>query len=518
MLNFNPMKKTSKYILSLFLVMGIFGCDENFDAINTNQVDPVTLSPLFLLNQGILDMRYRDGFATLQDLSYNFGIVQQIITPFGSSLAGANYNQLNLPIAQNIWQNTYRNALKNIVDAVEKSRDDPNNSNLYQSTRIWKAYAFMALTDNYGDIPYFEGGRGFIDQVVSPRYDSQQTIYMDILKELEEASAALDPALPRSTSEILYGGNPTLWKKFGYSLMLRAAMRLSKVDPATAQTYVTRAVNGGLITSNAENATLRNTSVFNNHLGVHLGAREKANYYLTAPFINHLKNNSDPRLRSIAIRHVGATNGPSQTLARVTRDPDLQIGMPMGHDDVSINSVLSENGVVSLWDFSQASIYTVLKIDSPQFFLTYAQTQLLLAEAATRGWVQGNPAEYYASGIRANMEQMALFDESATIPEEEIVQYIANHPLLPGRELELINTEYWIAAFLDGTELFANFRRSGYPVLQKNPYSGSEISGDFIRSMPYPDSETIVNLSHLQEALSRQGPNNLDRRVWWDTP
>lgn len=512
------MKKVSNHILVLIVTLFSLGCDQDFDEINTNKVDPTTLSPLFLLNQGILDMRYREGTATLQDLSYNFGIVQQIITPFGSSLAGANYNQLNLSNSQIIWQNTYRNALKNIVDAVEKSRDIPEEANLHHAARIWKAYAFMTLTDNYGDIPYFQGGRGFIDQVVDPAYDTQEAVYNDILKELEEASVALNPSAPTSTSEILYGGDATKWKKFGYSLMLRAAMRLSKADPAKAQSYVTKAIAGGLIDSNAENAILRNTSVFNNHIGVHLGAREKANYYLTAPFVNHLKDNNDPRLVSIAIRHVGATNGTTQTVNRITRDPSQQVGMPMGHDDVSINSVLAENGVVSLWDFSQPNIYTVLKIDAPQFFLTYAQTQLLLAEAAVRGWAQGNPSDYYTRAIRANMEQMATYDSDAAIPDAEINQYIAAHPLQSGRELEQINTEYWIASFLDGTELFANFRRSGYPLLEKNPYTGSEITGDFIRSMPYPDSERVVNNANLQEALARQGPNNLDRRVWWDRP
>ncbi len=125
------MKKLTKYLLSLVLAVGFFSCDEKFDEINTNLVDPTTLNPLFLLNQGILDMRYRDGGSSLQDLSYNFGIVQQIITPFGSSLAGANYNQLNLANSQRIWQNTYRNVLKNTVDAVEKSKVNPDNTNLY---------------------------------------------------------------------------------------------------------------------------------------------------------------------------------------------------------------------------------------------------------------------------------------------------------------------------------------------------------------------------------------------------
>jgi hypothetical protein len=64
--------------------------------------------------------------------------------------------------------------------------------------------------------------------------------------------------------------------------------------------------------------------------------------------------------------------------------------------------------------------------------------------------------------------------------------------------------------------LFANFRRSGYPLLKKNPYPGSEITGDFIRRLPYPDSEIITNSTNLNAAIAIQGKNDLNTRVWWD--
>ena len=95
------------------------------------------------------------------------------------------------------------------------------------------------LTDTYGDVPYFEAGKGFIDGTVFPSYDPQQAIYMDLLNEISEASAALNESADDVAQDALYGGNINQWKKFGYSLLLRAAMRLSKVDPATAQQYVT---------------------------------------------------------------------------------------------------------------------------------------------------------------------------------------------------------------------------------------------------------------------------------------
>lgn len=491
-------------------------CDQGFDEINTNKVDPTSLAPSLVLNKAIISTTYLDGFGTLGMLTYNFGIVQQIITPYGSSLSGGNYNQINNGNTPLVWVNFYRNVIKQLVSVIDQTKDDPLQSNIYNSARIWRAYAFMILTDTYGDIPYFEAGQGYTTEIITPKYDPQQAIYKDILKELEEASAKLDPAQAAVVTDILYGGNVPRWKKLGYSLMLRAAMRLSKVDPTTAQSYVQKAVAGGVFQSNADNSVIRHTAIYNNYIANHLAAREKTNFYLTAPFVNYLKANNDPRLPVFAVRYVGAKGGTEQVGARASSAPSVQIGMPMGYNDVTITSTLQANGVASLWDYSQVNLGTVLKLDAPEFHVTYAETLLLLAEAAHRGWTTGSAADFYAKGIRANMEQMALYDASATIKEADIVSYLAAHPFDTAKALELINTQYWVATFLDGNESWANFRRSGFPALQRNPYPGSEIKGDFIRRLPYPDSEIVVNSGNLNEAITRQGPNNLDTRMWWD--
>jgi hypothetical protein len=141
---------------------------------------------------------------------------------------------------------------------------------------------------------------------------------------------------------------------------------------------------------------------------------------------------------------------------------------------------------------------------------------LLLAEAALRGFTTGDAAALYESGIRANMEQFADFGSSAAISETDVQAYIDAHPYDAGSALELINTQYWVSAFLNGAELFANLRRSEFPALEKNPYPGSEITGKFIRRMPYPDSEIITNTANLNAAIGVQGPNDLNTRMWWD--
>ena len=509
------MKTYKTYTCALLLSLSLLsGCDEGFTELNTNLVNPTSLAPSLVLNKAIISTTYLDGFGTLGMLTYNFGIVQQIITPYGSSLSGANYDQVNNGNTPLVWVNFYRNVLKQVVAVLDQTKSDPLQINTYNAARIWKAYAFMILTDTYGDVPYSEAGQGYTNEIISPKYDPQQAIYKDILKELDEASAALTTAQPPVTTDILYGGDVAKWKKLGYSLMLRAAMRHTKVEPATAETYVKKAVAGGVFQSNADNSTIRHTAIYNNYIANHLAAREKTNFYLAAPFVDYLKANNDPRLPVFAVRYVGAKGGQEQTPARASSDPKVQIGMPMGYNDVSINSVLAQNGVASLWDFSQVNLSTVLKLDAPEFHITYAQTQLLLAEAALRGWVTGTAADYFAKGVRAALEQMAFY--GAAIPEASIKAYLDTQSLVAGKELELINTQYWVASFLDGNEAFANFRRSGFPALTKNPYPGSEVKGDFIRRMPYPDSEIVVNSAKLNEAITRQGPNTLDTRVWWD--
>lgn len=511
------MKATFKYMLALALSLTLItGCDEGFDEINTNKVDPTSLAPSLILNKAIIATTYLDGVSTLGMLCYNFGIVQQVITPYGSSLSGGNYNQLNNSNSPLVWVNFYRNVIKQVVAVTEQTKDDPLSADIYNAARIWKAYAFMILTDTYGDVPYFDAGKGYISEEIRPKYDPQEAIYKDILKELEEASSALGASKDPVTTDILYGGDIARWKKLGYSLMLRAGMRLTKVDPATARAYVTKAVAGGVFESNADNSVIRHTSLYNNFIANHLAAREKTNFYLAAPFVNYLKENNDPRLPVFAVRYVGAKGGPEQSSDRASSDPKVQIGMPMGYNDVTINSVLAENGVVSLWDFTQINLTTVLKLDAPEFHITYAQVQLLLAEAAVRGWVTGKAADYYAKGIRANLEQMALYDSKAAIKEDAILAYLKAHPLDEAKALEQINTQYWVATFLDGNESWANFRRSGFPALKKNPYPGSEIKEDFIRRMPYPDSEIVVNLQNVNDANARQGPNDLNTRIWWD--
>jgi len=511
------MKQYKKYFTVLLAsAMLLTSCDKDFEETNTNPVIVTALDAQIVMNNAILLSVYADNFQTLGMLTYNFPIVQQVLTPFGSSLSGGNYNIKNTANTNLVWVNFYQNVVKQNIDVIDKTKSDPNRTNLYHMARIWRAHTFMIISDTYGDVPYSEAGQGFISDKISPKYDRQEAIYKDILKEIDEATAALDAAKPTSASDILYGGNIPRWKKFGYSLLLRAAMRLSKADQATAKTYVAKAVAGGLMTSNLDNAKISHTSLYNNWIAVHLTAREKANFYIAKPFLDFLKTKNDPRLPVISYRAVGALSGADQVPAKTTSDPSKQIGMPMGYDDVSIKNRFAIDGVASLYDYSQVNLNTILSVTAPEYFVTHSETQLLLAEAVVRTWATGDAAALFKSGIEAHMLQMADYGPAAVIPVADINAYTAANPLNPATALEQINTQYWVSSFMNGSETWANFRRSGFPALTKNPYPSAEVTGNFIRRMTYPDRETITNKANLDAAIAAQGPNDLNTPVWWD--
>jgi hypothetical protein len=513
------MKKIFNYSLLVLFILSVaaVSCTKGLEDINKNKVNPTSLDAALLLNNAIINTSY-----PTKTVVFDMGIVQQLVTPNGGVLAGANFNQDSRDVTNApLWAVYYQNVIKYTHDAIARTKDDPARSNLYNMARIWQSYAFMILTDEYGAIPYSEGGAGLTDQVFFPKYDQQEDIYPAIINELTDASAALSESGTVEASDVLYAGNIAQWKKFGYSLLLRAGMRLSKVDPATAQATVQTAFNGGVILENADNAMMRHDPNYTSPIGNMLNGTEAANFYLVKAFVDTLKNNNDPRLSSIAVRYIGAISGLGQTPDVATTDPAYQIGMPMGYDNGTIVAKAAADGLAGFYDYSQLDRTRMAKNTAPIFFVTAAQTQLLLAEARFRGWItDGSAAQYFADGIKAHMDQLATYDPASAVSALDRDTYIANHTLEAGRELEQINTQYWIASFLNGPEAFANFRRSGYPALTPNPYgqpNNPDVpNGTFIRRLTYPTSELSVNASNVNAAITEQGSDKLSTRVWWD--
>lgn len=503
------MKKIAIILCSACGLIGLNACDAGFDEMNVNKTAAIAINPVFALNNAIINTTPPSGTVV-----YEMGIVQQIVSPNSGVLTGANFNQDNRDNTQQNWQRYYRSVIRNTYDVITTTKD-PARTNLVNMAKILQSYAFLVLTDTYGDIPYTEAGKGYTNQLVYPKYDKQQVVYTGIIKELSDAVAALDATKTRESADVLYGGDVAKWKKFGNSLLLRIGMRLAKVDATQAQSLVAKAVAGGVITTNADNVIIRHDANYLNSIGQLLNATEANNFYLAAPFVDYLKKTNDPRLRSIAVRYVGATSGTQQTPAKAVIDPAVQIGMPFGFDNSSISGPVKALGLASFYDFSQADRTRMNKTTARAYLLTASQTNLLIAEAVIKGWVSGSAKDYFEAGVRAHMDQVSEMDPNSVVLVSAADAYLAANPFATAMAIEQINTQYWISCFLNGPEAFANFRRSGFPKLAANPFSGKAIKGDFINRLTYPNAEISVNSVNVKSAIANQGADDLDTKVWW---
>ena len=178
-------------------------------------------------------------------------------------------------------------------------------------------------------------------------------------------------------------------------------------------------------------------------------------------------------------------------------------------------------------NYSTVNRYTYSNPTSHTYLLTYAQQQLLLAEAAVRGWVSGNAQTYYEQGVRAAMEQFSQYSSASALYNQyltpsAIATYLQENPFNQSKALEQINTQYWITCFCDEYESFANWRRSGYPELtptQKasNPYPECATDGSIPRRFRYPTTESQVNMTNYNDAVGRlDNGDSFTSRVWWD--
>ena len=503
------MKKIAIILFSACGLIGLNACDAGFDEMNVNKTAAIAINPVFALNNAVINIS-----PPSPTVQYEVGIVQQMVSPNSGVLTGANFNQDNRDYTQATWQRYFRSVIRNTYDVIATTKD-PSRTNLVNMAKILQSYAFLVLTDTYGDIPYTEAGKGYTDQKVYPKYDKQQAIYAGIIKDISDAVAALDASKTRETADVLFGGDVAKWKKFGNSLLLRIGMRLSKVDATQAQSLVSKALAGGVITTNADNVLILHDANYLNSIGQLLNATEANNFYLAAPFVDYLKKTNDPRLRSIAVRYVGATSGTQQTPAKAVIDPAVQIGMPFGYDNSSISGPVKTLGLASFYDFSQADRTRMNKTTARAYLVTASQTNLLLAEAVTRGWVTGNAKDYFEAGVKTHMAQVSEMDANSVVSSSAVDAYLAANPFNSTTALEQINTQYWISCFLNGPEAFANFRRTGFPKLSANPFPGKAIKGDFINRLTYPNSEISVNSVNVKAAIANQGADDLDTKVWW---
>jgi len=530
------MKKIKEFILLSALLLIIGGCDKGFVEINTdpfaiNDIDPA------LLFAGGQRTSLGNGWESEQT------VAQQFVNPFndGATLA-FNFNA-NIDNFQNSSWDSYTGSVKVFTHILHLLDGTTDRVNLQSIVRIWKAQIFMTIVDHYGDVPYFNAGLAAIngDEYFFPAYDDDADVYDDLYKELHEAIANLNPNGDFVSTDLFYGSHAyypkstatdqvAQWKKLGNSLLLRLGMRYSKLNPTKATSIVAEAFAGGVMTTNTDNAfVVYDGTLFTNISNNGLINNNPKFYYAAEPFVDQLKTTNDPRGKYI----VAAFAEPNNPLGDPNPDVDIanQFGLPVGIPRLLLVDPPYRGLKGAGYNYSQMNVNVAASISAPTFWMTYAQASLLLAEAAHRGWIAGGETaaqQFYEAGVKADMTNYSLYlsETGSSLPPVSTAEqdaYLAQ----PGvaydavDALNLINTQYWIANITNGSEAWANVRRSGFPVLNRNTFNDDllENGGDgFVHRFTYPDAELSKNNVNYSAAVTAiGGVDDLVTRTFWDT-
>ncbi|WP_022823827.1 SusD/RagB family nutrient-binding outer membrane lipoprotein [Hymenobacter norwichensis] len=509
--------------------------EDKLDEVNTNPnaASAANLNPNYLL----ADAQLRYGNTGYTQLLYQAPAIQAIASTFNYYGNGDKYvNAGGFTGYQAQAFNEGYTALSRLQQAISvaNTQNATRFANTVAISNIMKVMIFQRITDTYGDIPFSEALQAS-QGIVTPKYDKQQDIYPQLLTQLEAAINSLDPAAPTATGDLFYGGDVAQWRRLGYSLMVRVAMRMTKVDAATARTWTEKAAAAGTLASTTENALLRTDIAFGDTQNASSNALRTTDDFREVKWsktlIDYLRTTSDPRLGVIAeIPQAGAANNANQGLAGNTAAA-VQRGLPNGYDltggAFDIRKRADYPGptgtgadVALLGNYSRPRASVYIKQNTPAFLLTYAETEFLLAEAASRGWSVGaNAATHYANGLRGAMQSLAQLDAAATVPAATIDAFVVANPLRTTNALQQINEQYWLEAsttfnFFEG---WFNWRRSGFPILVPVNYPGNVTNATIPRRIIYPTTENSNNPNGYQAAVANlSGGDQLTSRVWWD--
>lgn len=527
-------KNIKTILISLSVFAGTVSCSD-FGTLNSDPTKSTGMDPNLLLPT--LQMTLTNDFQEWhRHFMYPGGFVQQWCGDWGTVEYGCCGIKNDSYMAE-LWLRRYERMSKGLTDIVERTKDDPSMANINAAGRVMSVYTYAQLTDMYGDIPYFNAGKGYYTGEYKPHYDEQKDIYDDFFKQLETADANLREGTDVIKYDHYYNGDAAKWRKYANSLRLRLAMRLVKVDPDKAKEQAGIAIANGVMESNADLCKIKYENFSNPSEGPGRGnalsnrfRAEPRNFRLSRKLISYMEETSDPRIRIYGASYledgtditdlVYQKVGSYTEMARFTDRFDWE---NYGEDatvvtpSITINLDGQDVTVEPKYQFLQPSNY-FMALDAPYINMSYAEVELLLAEAAYRwGLGEGTAAEHFEKALRASVEQMTVYGAPA-VAETDIQKFIEANTLVEGKELEQINMQIWVGHILNPFEAFANWRRTNVPEIIFTNYqpARNQSDGKTPRRLTYPVDEQVMNPDNYNEAIARVPGYDWTVGVWWD--
>lgn len=490
-------------ITMLFAALMLMCSCSDFEEININPNNPPTV-PANLLLPTVISTAVSSMTGSGNGAAGQF--IQHINYIGGNNESFGRFNITGASFREE-WNAPMR-SMKDINQMLYIAEN--NNQSQYKAIGlICKVYVLSLMTDAYGDIPYDEAGKGDISGLEFSHYQNQEDVYGLMLADLETANQLLktlqaDAAI---SDDILYGGDAVKWRKYANSLKVRILMRQSakKNVASDIATIFNNPQEYPVFTSIDDQATL----VYNNTVDFYKwyiqprnlpsdgsGVIFGDNFRVSEAIVEALQAKNDPRLPV----YVAPTKNSFEANKANPAQPYVYRGQPAGLSAAEQNAIDKD-------DYSVLS--RTIRSESRAFVMTFAELQFLKAEAIVRGMITGDASNEYREGIKASMQKWAV------ISPADIDAYLMRLDIAlsstPDEALKQIATQAWVDSFLNGFEAFANWRRTGYPVLTVATSVSSPIPVRYIYSDNEQNNPNLI--SWTNEKLGRM-VNETDM-VWF---
>lgn len=405
--------------------------------------------------------------------------------------------------------------LRDITKMAEEAERIGDNSYIALA-KFFRAYYFYNLTLTFGDIPYSQALLAETEQQhVSPAYDDQKAVFKGILKELAEANDILKSSNSIIAGDIIYQGKVEKWRKLVNAFRLKVLLTLSKkttdTDLNVATAFASIVQNELLMTGEEDNAQL----VFLNQEGNRYPEFNSSSFgsgmYMDSTFIRRLQDREDPRLFIFSTQtKLGKEAGKA-----INDFTSYEGGDPAAaYAQVNLKAAEGKVSKVNERYYQDPTV-------EPRMVMGFAEQQFILAEAALRGWINGDAARYYAQGVKASFkfyhtyakgyEQYVTEAAAQSYLDKQINNFSAN--LTVDEKIErIIMQKYLQSFFQSGWTSFYDHLRTGYPSFRRP--AGVVIPFRWI----YPQSEYNYNGTNVSEVIKRQfgeGKDQINQQTWW---
>lgn len=413
----------------------------------------------------------------------------------GVALGDPDQNKWTPGESNQVFRNAYR--ANNNLNFIIKS----STENYYIAiAKILKAYNFQVCADLFGNIPYTDALNGDIvdGSVLHPAYESaKDVVYPGIEAELLDAIRTIEaggPFMLPADDDLVYHGDMDNWNKFAHSLLLKIYLRQGPSGQAKAAAlYVS---DDQFILTNSESAMVSYPGGSSASNPFWNGAKSTSlgNFYVaTTTILDHLNATLDPRIDAMFDRdksgnHSALYPGNVQNVAA-----NASFSTPAG--------ALQPNGG------------RIFSPTAPVFFLSAWESNLLLAEAAARGWINTDVSARYAAAVNTSFGYLGLDATAATT-------YLAGGGALDaGNMIKSIALQKWVCMNgIQPVESWIETRRfdsSATPIFAsaggifKSPTSNALGAGLFPSILSYPEEEESLNQNF-------PGPHPITDKVFWD--